>query len=159
MHQHHELIDGSGYPEGLTGENLPISVNTPQKRNTIFRNAMLLAVANEYDILVSGRRDGELHTPEEAISLLVRDAGVLWNSYAVRALQQTVQLYPPGVQVAVKRAKLGVYAGCTGIVVANKSDAPLHPTIILTHDRQGDPMEPVRVDTHRETGFTLELLV
>lgn len=39
---HHEYYDGSGYPDGLRGEEIPLA-------------ARILAVANEYDLLRSGR--------------------------------------------------------------------------------------------------------
>jgi adenylate cyclase len=59
---HHEKWDGSGYPEGLTGENIPIF-------------ARIMAIADVYDALICKRRYKPSFTHEEAVSLIAQSKG------------------------------------------------------------------------------------
>jgi putative nucleotidyltransferase with HDIG domain len=70
---HHERLDGSGYPEGLEGEQLSIV-------------ARIAAVADMYDALTSGRPYREPATSEEALALLRAEAGKLLDPRVVEAL-------------------------------------------------------------------------
>lgn len=56
---HHERYDGSGYPEGLRGEEIPIA-------------AQIVSVADVYDALVSDRCYKEAYTPAEAYDMIMR---------------------------------------------------------------------------------------
>ena len=62
VQQHHELLDGSGYPNGLQAEKLSPAVR-------------VLTVADVYDALVSDRPYREGLTPEGALGILRRGAG------------------------------------------------------------------------------------
>lgn len=55
---HHERYDGKGYPDGLAGENIPIS-------------AQLVSIADVYDALVSERIYKKAYTKEEAFHMIV----------------------------------------------------------------------------------------
>ncbi|MCF8178983.1 MAG: two-component system response regulator [Sulfuritalea sp.] len=59
---HHEKWDGSGYPEGLAGEAIPLS-------------ARLMAVADVYDALVSRRAYKEPMSHEQAAKIVVAGRG------------------------------------------------------------------------------------
>lgn len=59
---HHEKWDGSGYPEGLAGEDIPLS-------------ARLMALADVYDALISKRVYKEAFTHEMARDIIVRGRG------------------------------------------------------------------------------------
>lgn len=59
---HHEKWDGSGYPEGLGGEDIPLS-------------ARIMAIADVYDALISKRYYKEAMSHKEAISLMEKSRG------------------------------------------------------------------------------------
>ncbi len=59
---HHEKWDGTGYPQGLKGKEIPIS-------------GRLMAVADVYDALISERIYKEALTPEEAADIIYKDRG------------------------------------------------------------------------------------
>jgi putative two-component system response regulator len=59
---HHEKWDGSGYPEGLVGEDIPIS-------------ARLMAVADVYDALVSERPYKKSMSHEQAAKIIIDGRG------------------------------------------------------------------------------------
>ncbi|WP_235025423.1 HD-GYP domain-containing protein [Caballeronia terrestris] len=54
---HHEKWDGSGYPQGLSGDNIPVS-------------ARLTALADVYDALLSRRIYKDAYSHQEAIRLI-----------------------------------------------------------------------------------------
>ncbi|MGE5839591.1 MAG: CHASE2 domain-containing protein [Deltaproteobacteria bacterium] len=59
---HHEKWDGSGYPQGLKGEQIPLC-------------GRLMALADAYDALISQRVYKPPLTHEEAIRIIVKDKG------------------------------------------------------------------------------------
>ena len=68
---HHERYDGTGYPAGLKGENIPL-------------DARIIAVADSYDAMTSLRpyRQGKF-TPEQALAELERCAGTQFDPITV----------------------------------------------------------------------------
>ena len=71
-YSHHEKWDGSGYPLGLAGEQIPIS-------------ARLMALADVYDALISSRiyKDGMRH--EEAVKIIAQGRGTHFDADIVDA--------------------------------------------------------------------------
>ncbi len=70
---HHERWDGSGYPEGLAGEAIPVS-------------ARLMAVADVYDALISRRVYKPPFPPEQAIEMMFAEKGSHFDPDIVDAL-------------------------------------------------------------------------
>ena len=72
---HHERFDGSGYPAGLAGEQIPFL-------------ARIIAVADTYDAIISTRpyRTGATH--EHAMAELVRCAGTQFDPRIVQAFSK-----------------------------------------------------------------------
>ncbi len=69
---HHERWDGSGYPEGLQGEAIPLS-------------ARLMALADVYDALIS-RRVYKIPIPhEDAVQIITNEAGKHFDPVVVEA--------------------------------------------------------------------------
>jgi HD-GYP domain-containing protein (c-di-GMP phosphodiesterase class II) len=74
---HHERLDGSGYPRGLCGEQIPLE-------------ARILAVADTYDVLSSDRPYRKAFDNERAVRILREESGThLWEP-AVRALLRSL---------------------------------------------------------------------
>ncbi|MDR0290006.1 MAG: response regulator [Treponema sp.] len=63
---HHERWDGSGYPEGRSGQNIPLA-------------GRLMAVADVYDALVSSRPYKQPMSPGEAAAELIRGSGTIFD--------------------------------------------------------------------------------
>lgn len=77
-HFHHEKYDGSGYPEGLKGEEIPL-------------NARIFAIADVFDALTSKRPYKESWTVHDAIAELERDSG---SHFDPRLLRIFVSIAP-----------------------------------------------------------------
>jgi HD-GYP domain-containing protein (c-di-GMP phosphodiesterase class II) len=74
---HHERIDGSGYPRGLRGEEIPLE-------------ARIVAVADTYDVLISDRPYRKAFSTAGAVRILREESGThLWEP-AVRALLRSL---------------------------------------------------------------------
>ena len=76
---HHERLDGRGYPRGLTEEELPL-------------HTRILTVCDVYDALVSDRVYRAAWTPERAFELLRDDSGSAFDERCVEALARVVGL-------------------------------------------------------------------
>jgi len=68
---HHERYDGKGYPDGLSGEDIPIE-------------AAILTIADSYDAMTSDRPYRTAMTPEEALSELQKNAGTQFHPELVK---------------------------------------------------------------------------
>ena len=69
---HHEKWNGTGYPKGLAGEDIPLS-------------ARVLAIADVFDALISRRSYKEPFTFDQAASIIKKDAGTHFDPQAVEA--------------------------------------------------------------------------
>jgi putative nucleotidyltransferase with HDIG domain len=72
VRHHHERFDGTGYPSGLKGEEIPLG-------------ARILAVADSYDSIVTDRPYRKRLTVEDAIAELKKYSGLQYDPKAVDA--------------------------------------------------------------------------
>ncbi|MFM8769537.1 MAG: two-component system response regulator [Rubrivivax sp.] len=79
-YSHQEKWDGSGYPEGLSGDDIPIS-------------ARLMAVADVYDALISRRvyKDGMPH--EKAVNIILEGSGSHFDPDVVDAFMEAAEAF------------------------------------------------------------------
>jgi HD-GYP domain-containing protein (c-di-GMP phosphodiesterase class II) len=71
---HHENLDGSGYPDGLRGGEIPLE-------------ARIVSVADVFDALTSDRRYKETWTQEEAFTFLREQTDTRFDAACVAALE------------------------------------------------------------------------
>ncbi len=72
VRHHHERLDGSGYPDGLAGEAIPIG-------------ARIIAVADTFDAITATRPYRRGRTHKEGLDILEAEAGTKLDEDAVRA--------------------------------------------------------------------------
>lgn len=72
---HHEKWDGSGYPEGLSGEEIPLS-------------ARIMAVADVFDALISVRVYKKAFSYDDAMNIIEKDAGSHFDPLVADAFLQ-----------------------------------------------------------------------
>ena len=77
VRHHHEKFDGSGYPDGLAGENIPFE-------------ARIAAVADVYDALRSARSYREAWDRDRAVLQIEQDAGAHFDPRCVGAFRVVV---------------------------------------------------------------------
>ena len=66
IRHHHEWFDGRGYPDGLSGTDIPLL-------------ARIVAICDAYDALVNDRPYRARRSPDEAIQILAGGAGRQWD--------------------------------------------------------------------------------
>ena len=71
--RHHERFDGSGYPDGLVGAQIPIE-------------ARIVAVADVFDALISPRPYKAPWSFDNALDFLLEQSGKLFDPQCVQAL-------------------------------------------------------------------------
>lgn len=72
VRHHHERIDGSGYPDGLSGEQIPLG-------------ARIIAVADTFDALTSNRPYRNANSHRRALGIIGAEAGAQLDAAAVAA--------------------------------------------------------------------------
>ncbi len=107
--QHHEKINGTGYPFGLQSDK-------------IHPFAKILTIADIYDALVTERPYKEAFTPRDAVEMIIAMTGDLDISY-IRGFLGSVILYPVGTIV---KLSTGEFAK----VVENTPNYPTRPTVL-----------------------------
>ncbi len=109
--QHHEMVDGSGFPTRLKGDSLSAG-------------ARILALINRYDNLCNPSRLASALTPHEALSLIFAQMKSKFDAATLSAFIRMMGVYPPGsiVQLVDERY---------GMVVSVNSSRPLKPRIIV----------------------------
>ncbi|MEH6462493.1 MAG: HD-GYP domain-containing protein [Shewanella psychromarinicola] len=80
---HHEFLDGSGYPQGLKADNLD-------------KLSQLIAVVNEYDNLCNGTNQIKGKPPSIALGLLYKNYKGKLNTEYISKLIKILGVYPPG---------------------------------------------------------------
>lgn len=117
--EHHERIDGSGYPRNLKGDKLSLY-------------GKILAVASSYVAAVSDRPFREARDRHSGIMDLLRDMGKLYDEKILRALVFTLSIYPIGTYVEL-------VSGSKGVVVRTNPETPKLPIVKLLTNPKGEP--------------------
>jgi len=117
IHQHHEYLDGSGYPQKL-------------KNNEISLLTQIVTIANEYANLCSPTDKHPTRTPYHALSYLYKHKSEQLNKKILGLLVKELGVYPPGSIVQLSNE---MYA----LVISVSKDNILSPNVMLY-----DPLIP-----------------
>jgi putative nucleotidyltransferase with HDIG domain len=123
--EHHEMIDGSGFPGHLRGDRI-----SPAGK--------ILALVNHYDNLCNPARMVNALTPHEALSLIFAQMKPRFDSLTLGAFIRMMGVYPPGSVVQLANEGFA-------IVVSVNSARPLKPRVIV-HDVSVPREEALIVD-------------
>lgn len=94
VEQHHEKSDGTGYPHGLSGDD-------------IAKEASIVSVADRYHALISDRTERLGLAPTSSLrKLFTRKEGL--DEECVLALIKELGIYPPGVYVRLFNGEIGM---------------------------------------------------
>ncbi|MBI2276074.1 MAG: DUF3391 domain-containing protein [Dechloromonas sp.] len=134
IREHHELFDGSGYPQKLKGE-------------TIGLLSRIVALTNHYDELCNPLNIADALTPHEALSLMFAK---LRNKFDPKLLQVFIRclgVYPPGTIVQLSN-------GVIGMVATVNTAKPMKPMVVI-YDAEIPKDEAILVDLERETDLNI----
>ncbi|MBP7654568.1 HD-GYP domain-containing protein [Candidatus Dependentiae bacterium] len=93
--QHHEKVNGQGYPEGLTEKD-------------ILENAKIVALADVFDALTSDRVYKNRMPADMAIKIILGASGSHFSSIYTSVFDNYAQMYPPGSIVQLTNGMLGI---------------------------------------------------
>lgn len=93
--QHHERIDGSGYPNKLTGDSIKIP-------------ARLLAVADTYSAMVRDRPYRKAMFSKVAMRNLLVEQGSKIDQRLIEMMVKVIGIFPPGAIVKLANGEVGV---------------------------------------------------
>lgn len=132
---HHERHDGSGYPQGLAGDRIPLA-------------GRMGGVVDTYDALRSDRphRNGE--SRHGALQTLYRARDRLFQAEVVEQFLQCLGVYPTGSLVELNTGEVGV-------VMAQNQVRRLRPRLMLLLDAEKNPYDPYRDVDLMEYGVDL----
>ncbi|MAL93532.1 MAG: diguanylate cyclase [Haliea sp.] len=140
---HHERHNGSGYPQGLKGDSIPVF-------------ARIAAIVDCYDAITSHRSYASATSPSAAIKMLYEAKDIDFQAELVEEFIQAVGIYPAGTLVELS-------SGEVAVVVAEYRTRRLRPRVMIILDADKRPVTGVHmVDLLRETqcvdGSSLEIV-
>ena len=112
-YQHHEHVDGSGFPRGLKGPDIHLY-------------AKIIAVAEAFDYLINSK----CLLPHEAMEIIVARTFTRYDYQVVEAFKNAIAIYPIGVTVILN-------SGESGVVIAYNNQYPQRPVVRVFKDQYG----------------------
>ena len=132
--QHHEMIDGSGYPGGFRLEQMaPL--------------ARVVSLANFYDNLCNPIAVNQAMTPHEALSFIFARRKDKFEARVLQLMIRYLGVYPPGSIVKLSNDAIGM-------VISVNPQKALRPWVLL-YDRGVPKDEAIMLDLEREAGVSI----
>ncbi|NLY75659.1 MAG: HD-GYP domain-containing protein [Firmicutes bacterium] len=121
IHEHHERIDGSGYPRGIKGADIHLF-------------GKIIAVADVYDACISPRKHRRRMTPYDALKNLLSQPN-LFDIKILKSFVACMAIYPIGSLVKLNTGEIAK-------VIGINQGAPFRPEIRIYLDQNGEPVQP-----------------
>jgi HD-GYP domain-containing protein (c-di-GMP phosphodiesterase class II) len=121
---HHERHDGSGYPNGLAGSQIPIF-------------GRIVGVVDSYDAMTSVRPYAKSRSPHEAVNELYQQRGKLFQPELVEQFIQNCGIYPTGTLVELSNGQVAVITDVHSL-------KRLRPRVMLLLDVDKLPLKQFR---------------
>lgn len=135
-YEHHERIDGSGYPRGLKGDGISLY-------------AKIVGVTCSFNAIVSSRNFRKARDGHKAMLDLLKVRKHQYDETILKALVFCVSVFPPGTFVQLSN-------NSRGMVFKTNPANPKFPVVKLLVDDKGLPITPpLFVQTSEEKGLTI----
>ncbi len=121
-YQHHEKHNGQGYPRGLKGDEIQ-------------EYARIVAIAEQYDSLISDRPWRPAHLPHEAVEIIAGGGDYFFDYRVVKPFLANIAVYPVGTMVELND-------GTRGIVTSVQKGITLRPQVRLVRYADGTAIRP-----------------
>lgn len=113
--QHHEFVDGSGFPKRLQGAQMTEA-------------ARLVALVNYYDNLCNPVNVRKAMTPHQALSFIFAQRKTKFDAKALQLMIRSLGVYPPGTIVHLSNDMLAT-------VTAVNPKKPLRPWVLVYDEK------------------------
>ncbi|MFC0559430.1 HD-GYP domain-containing protein [Halalkalibacter alkalisediminis] len=134
-YQHHERLDGTGYPQGLKG-------------NQIHYYAKMIAIADVFDAVTSNRIYRKPMLPHEGLELLYSGVGKQFDQALVEAFRRTIAVYPAGIKVKLSDGRMA-------IVVKQNKQLSTHPVVRIMEENDKEISPSYDVDLMEQLNVTI----
>ncbi len=124
-HCHHEHVDGSGYPRGLTGDKIP-------------QFAKIVAIADAYDCMTTRQINNEVKSPTATLDALYAKRGTQFDEELVIKFIDGIGIFPPGSIVEMTNGEVAI--------VLSTTQEKLRPRVIIILDEVKDAAVQQMVD-------------
>ncbi|MDH5394340.1 MAG: HD domain-containing protein [Gammaproteobacteria bacterium] len=129
--QHHERIDGGGYPGGVSGDALLTESN-------------LISIADRYAAMIAGRSYRKGIHPKEVLKQIFVDRGKFFYEKLCLFLIKELGIFPPGAFVSLNNGEVGI--------VINRALDSVTPVVASIISPRGAPYpQPIRRDCQQES--------
>jgi len=119
VNSHHERFDGSGYPLGIGGTEIPLY-------------GRIAGIVDSYDAMITERPYAEAKSSYGAVQELQKQADVLYQKELIDHFIQAIGVFPVGAIVELNTGEVGV-------VVSQHGTRRLKPKVILLLDAEKNP--------------------
>ena len=134
IREHHELYDGSGYPQKLKGDAIHLM-------------ARIVAIANHYDELCNPLNIVNALTPHEALATMFAKLRAKFDPKLLQVFVRCLGVYPPGTIVQLSN-------GVIGMVATINTAKPMKPMLVV-YDAQIPKEEAILVDMESEVDVNI----
>jgi HD-GYP domain-containing protein (c-di-GMP phosphodiesterase class II) len=125
--EHHERMDGSGYPKGISGEQISIY-------------GRMAAIADTFAAMTSARNYDITHSAFDAMKELFREAGTRLHAPMVEQFVQAISIFPVGSLIELS-------TGEAAIVLEHNGVRRLEPKILVLTDPEKNLLQqPAMMD-------------
>ncbi|MBH5318528.1 HD-GYP domain-containing protein [Paenibacillus sp. GSMTC-2017] len=129
--QHHERLDGSGYPRGIKG-------------NEIHDYAKWIGLVDSYDAMTTNRVYRSPILPHDAMERLYAGTGTLYEQKMLQQFRDKVAIYPIGITVKLQ-------TGVSGVVVDLNNSYPHRPIVRVLNNEAGEQLKaPYEIDLSKQ---------
>lgn len=136
IRHHHEWANGSGYPDRLKNEEIPVM-------------AKIVSICDVYDSLTSDRVYKERIQPQEALEYLLSMSGRQFDDYLLKRFFSCIRLYPSGMCVFLS-------TGEKAEILSNNPHWPTRPVVKILANTAGEPVENLQiVDLSQKYGIEI----
>ena len=125
IENHHERMDGSGYPRGLQGAAIPLL-------------ARIAGMVDAYDAMITPRPRAPARTSHEAAQELLDAKGIKFQDALVEQFIQAIGLFPTGTLVELN-------TGEVAIVTRQNDTRRLKPEIVVVLDANKNKRDPLHI--------------
>ncbi|WP_067844104.1 HD-GYP domain-containing protein [Amphibacillus sediminis] len=138
-YQHHERLNGSGYPRGIINDE-------------IHAFGKVLGIADVFDAMTTDRVYRKAMLPHEALETLYAGSGTLFDAEMVRLFRSSIAVYPNGVTVQLSDNRHAI--------VIRQNNAMYNRPVVRVISEGGQSVPPYDLDLNKHldvmiTGYIL----
>ncbi|KMT23358.1 HD-GYP domain-containing protein [Clostridium cylindrosporum] len=132
---HHERFDGLGYPEKISGKEIPLY-------------SRIIAVADIFCSLTTKTRVHPGYSHIDVYEFILASSGGYFDPEIVEVFQKHFVIYPIGTKIELNN-------GRKGIVLSQNPGFPDRPNLKITHNDNGIEILPMKVSLLRRTNLKI----